>query len=394
MASKSTSGKDKAKRQPVISANKQKTRNSNATLDGLAVKSAAKRTRKEAKSIVDTDQSASKPSAKRTQKEAKSIVDTDEQSASKPTAKRTRKEAKSIVDTDEQSASKHAAKRTRKVLNKKEKQGLCSFLNAVDISVLVYATRSKLNEQSLTESLKHFVDKLFKNEPLLQCILVHHRERFVELFAGCQKGADSFLRFQLQWHHHCSAFLLSKEYSLSVINLEKSVKTSVASLRAQWLDFCEDHCISIDDSKKVMIPISSSVYELLLERSNDFQSSLDATSTSSESTQLPTSLVDGDDVYLRFGGAALCDMLHQRYKQIKGCPETQRNVLSQEITILQAINMKDKSKLPQYLMYRDNGYMYFPDVTFIPFLRDLDEVVKGVINTDTIQDDDQIIKVI
>ena len=55
--------------------------------------------------------------------------------------------------------------------------------------------------------------------------------------------------------------------------------------------------------------------------------------------------------------------------------------------------MKDKSKLPQYLMYRNNGYMYFPDITFIPFLRNLDVVVKGVINTDTIQDDDQIIKV-
>ena len=55
--------------------------------------------------------------------------------------------------------------------------------------------------------------------------------------------------------------------------------------------------------------------------------------------------------------------------------------------------MKDKSKLPQYLMYRDNGYMYFPDVAFVPFLRSLDEIVRGVINTETIQDDDQIIKV-
>lgn len=235
-------------------------------------------------------------------------------------------------------------------MNKKEKQGLCSVLNAVDISVLIYAARIKLNEQPLPESLKNFVDKLFKNENLLQGILVHHRERFVELFTECQKGVDSFLRFQLQWHHHCSAFLLSKEYSLSKINLEKSAETSVATLRSLWLDFCEDNCIPHDDSKRVMIPISSLVYELLLDRSNDFQKGLNATSTSSESTQLPTSSVDGDDVYLRFGGAALCDMLHQRYRLIKGCPETQRDVLSQEINILQAINMKDKSKLPQYLM--------------------------------------------
>ena len=117
-------------------------------------------------------------------------------------------------------------------MNKKEKQGLCSFLNAVDISVLIYAACIKLNEQPLPESLKNFVDELFKNEHLLPGILLHHRERFVELFAECQKGVDLFLHFQLQWHHHCSAFLLSKEYSLSKLNQEKSAETSVANLRS------------------------------------------------------------------------------------------------------------------------------------------------------------------
>ena len=77
------------------------------------------------------------------------------------------------------------------------------------------------------------------------------------------KFVFSFLRFQ--WHQHCNAFLLAKEYSLSVIHLDKSGETSVASLRKQWLDFCDNHYIEINDSKRVMIPISSSVYELLLE---------------------------------------------------------------------------------------------------------------------------------
>ena len=251
--SKSSSGKNEVKQQPSINTCKRKAMNSKEFLDGLAVKSAVKRAGKETKSIVNTDeqlaskptarktckeaksideQSTSKPAAKRTQKEAKSIdideqsaskpaakqtrkeamsIDIDEQSASKPVAKQTRKEAKSI-DIDEQPASNPIAKKTCKVLNKKEMQGLCGFLNALDISVLIYAARIKLNEQPLPESLKNFVDKLFKNEHLLQGILLHHRERFVELFAECQKGVNSFLRFQLQWHHHCSAFLLSKEY--------------------------------------------------------------------------------------------------------------------------------------------------------------------------------------
>ena len=103
---------------------------------------------------------------------------------------------------------------------------------------------------------------------------------------------------------------------------------------------------------------------------------------------------DGDDVYFGFGGAALCDMLHQHYKAIKGCQDTKRDLLSQEITILQAVNTKDKSRLPQYLSYRDRGFMYFPHVDFIPFLRDVDNTVKQVINIETLQEgDDAIIKV-
>ena len=64
--------------------------------------------------------------------------------------------------------------------------------------------------------------------------------------------------------------------------------------------------------------------------------------------------------------------------------DSQRDNLSQEITVLQAINTKDKTKIPQYLRYRDREFMYFPDISFILFLRSLDEIVKEVINTDTV----------
>ena len=82
-------------------------------------------------------------------------------------------------------------------------------------------------------------------------------------------------------------------------------------------------------------------------------------------------------------------MLHLHYEKIKNCSETRRNILSQEITILQAIKMKDKSKLPKYLMYHDDGYMYFPDVPFIPFLQSIDDLVKSVLNVETIQDNER-----
>ena len=47
----------------------------------------------------------------------------------------------------------------------------------------------------------------------------------------------------------------------------------------------------------------------------------------------------------------------------------QRDKLLQEITILQAMVMKDKSNLPHYLKYRDRGFMYFPNVSFVPLLQ-------------------------
>ena len=120
------------------------------------------------------------------------------------------------------------------------------------------AVNGKLAEQSLPDPFKVFADVLFHNEQLCRDILIHHCCRFVELFIESQKGADSFLHFQLQWHQHCSAFLLSRSYPLASIQLEKNAEASVAGLRSQWLDF---YGISDLDSKKVMVPISSAVYE-------------------------------------------------------------------------------------------------------------------------------------
>ena len=220
------------------------------------------------------------------------------------------------------------------------------------------AVNGKLAEQSLPDPLKEFADVFFHNEQPCRDILIHHRCRYVELFIECQKGADSFLHFPLQWHQHCSAFLLSRSYPLSPIQLEKNAEASVAGLRSQWLDFYESNGISDLDSKKVMIPISSAVYELLLEKAEEFQKNLNPQGSGASSAS-SSSLTDGDDVCFCFSGTALCDMLQQHYKSIKSCQNSQRDILSQEITVLQAINTKDKTKIPQYLRYHDRGLCIF-----------------------------------
>ena len=70
-----------------------------------------------------------------------------------------------------------------------------------------------------------------------------------------------------------------------------------------------------------------------------------------------------------------------RYTRKSQCSDDQRNVLSQKITVLQAINTKDKLCIPGYLKYRDRGYMYFPDPLFVPYLHEVDMVLKQVVNS-------------
>lgn len=69
----------------------------------------------------------------------------------------------------------------------------------------------------------------------------------------------------------------------------------------------------------------------------------------SEMSEIDITRDDDDDVYYRFGGAALCDMLKLRYKQIKTCPIEWKDIISQEITVLHVVSTKDKSSIPGYL---------------------------------------------
>jgi len=95
------------------------------------------------------------------------------------------------------------------------------------------------------------------------------------------------------------------------------------------------------------------------------------------------SVADPDDVYYRFGGAAIASMLHSRYAQIKVGSLNAKHKLSIEISVLQKISVhkqEDKSDVPAYLKYRDNGFMYFPCIELIPFLKAVDISTKDNCN--------------
>ena len=137
-----------------------------------------------------------------------------------------------------------------------------------------------------------------------------------------------------------------------------------------------------------MMAFSSALYNSLLEHVSSFQAS--QSEGAAGSTVVHTAEEDG--VYYCFGGGALCEMLHRCYKQIS-C-SSDKNLMSVEISILQAINTKDKSDVPQYLQYQDRGFMYFPHKIFIPFIRKLDTDLKKFINVQSCnKHEDSLIKV-
>ena len=275
-------------------------------------------------------------------------------------------------------------------MNKKMRKTLESSQESIDTSVLVHEAVARI-KQEFPDSDTHLtslVNGLCDAKQLLGELTEFHRDTFAALHVICKKEKNSQLQFQPRWYSYCSVFLLEEQYSLAAINLEEVAHPVLTKLRQKWLDFCKEHCTSVIASKPVMMAFSSALYNPLLEHVSSFQAS--QSECIATSTVVPTDEEDG--VYYRFGGAALCEMLHHRHKQI--CCSSNKNLMSIEISILQAINTKDKSDVPQYLQYQDRGFMYFPHKTFIPYIRKLDTNLKKFINVQSFnKHGDNLIKV-
>ena len=281
-----------------------------------------------------------------------------------------------------------------KLIPKSKRVSLAMDLGKTEPYVLLEEIKSLFTSQfSDNRCLGEFVAILCKNDQPLYSIVIHHRDDFARLYVDCDKSP---IHFQLDWYAHCSAFLLGEDMTLAAVGFDESnVKySSLVNTRKTWIQFCRDNSTTISDSKPVMIAISSAVYNYLLKQVSVYQKSLTGQPSGREISEGLSATYRDDDVYYHFGGGALCDMLKNRYKQIKNCPSTHRNLLSIEISLLQAINNKDKSSIPAYLKFRDRGYMYFPHNRFLPFLRNLDTLIKTVVNDEGFtQHGDELIKV-
>ena len=284
------------------------------------------------------------------------------------------------------------AKRKFKLLNAKERKSMLKFLDSdLHDTVLAEVVKNDLKQQSLADNLKSLIEVLCDDhECLLTKLITCHRKCFAQLYIDCKKMADPMLNFQICWHNQCSTFLLSDDHNIAVLNLKELPGCDISSTRDAWLYFCSANGAAVPESNPVMMTITATIYRVLLDCVLNFQESL----TTPNGSVAVSEYTDGDDVYYRFGGAAICDMLKLHYKQIRSCSDKQRDHISQEIVILQAIKTDDKSIIPEYLKYRDQGYMYFPHASFIPFLKTVDNTVKTVVNSNGLEENgSELIKV-
>jgi len=165
--------------------------------------------------------------------------------------------------------------------------------------------------------------------------------------------------------------LVKDTADLAQMKLDPSDNATTAMLitRQQWVSFCQ--------TKKATPEIFLLVFlgEIFTKLLRISQSVL-AVSSQAAASNSTTVSVDPVDVYNRFGGATLASMLHNRYKAMKLAQTKNKEMVSQEIHILQALNTKDKENIPKYLQYRDKGNMYFPCEELLPFLQGVDVSVK------------------
>ena len=64
----------------------------------------------------------------------------------------------------------------------------------------------------------------------LDSIVIHLRDTFVHVYSKCdgRQTKEKYCAFQLEWHKHCSAFLLDKSPSMDTVRLPESENKDLA----------------------------------------------------------------------------------------------------------------------------------------------------------------------
>ena len=245
------------------------------------------------------------------------------------------------------SSKKKRVNSKKRALTKAERKRLSERLHEADLPLLWHQITCKLNESRPTISESNSQssdshaghndhDKLLtmvlsaSTASDLNKIVLHLRDTFVRMYSKCEgrQTKEKYCTFQLEWHKHCSAFLLENSLPMDTIGLPESDNKG---RRIEWIQFCEGAGVNQEARNRVMIEICAAVYNFLLQRVSQFVKE-EIVGEHSASDTVPSA--DSDDVLYRFCGAALASMLHSRYKLIWTCPLERKDAVSQEISLL------------------------------------------------------------
>ena len=167
-----------------------------------------------------------------------------------------------------------------------------------------------------------------------------------------------------------------------------AVDSIISNVIPKWMEFRRNqlNICPAYHANAVLITVQGAVFRYLVHTVAKHIPSLvqDETRTTPQS-----SLPEPNEVYYKFGGAAIAEMLRKRYtmyRSMYSCPEHKRCKIVEEIAVLKAMECSDKSIFPPSLQYRDNGFMYFPDEFSIPFIKSVDDKVKQVANNQRVQE--------
>ena len=193
------------------------------------------------------------------------------------------------------------------------------------------------------------------------------RNLYNAIYTKHTTGTDKYTKFQLDWYRNCSSLL--QEH----ISAENNHPCLLEAAK-KWIEFKNVYNMySSFHLNCVMITVQSAMFKQLGKHvAQEISATINKNVCPTTSTVLTE---EPDDVYYRFGGAAIAEMLHNRYRSIHTSPYLKRSTIASEITILKGMECKDKSVIPASLQYRDRGFMYFPDQSFIPFIKAVDSKV-------------------
>ena len=273
-------------------------------------------------------------------------------------------------------------KRERKALLKGEKKKMVQIVKDLDAAELSLRSVTDIRTKQMMNG-KDIGSFCSSVDPKgLNFLAQHLQEGFVKLYNDCSSEKEHYLQFQIKWHKHCSYLLVEKNYQLTQLGLhpDDPISREVFMVRSQWHKLKEQHSLGNVTSCTFLSLFCSCVFENLLQECHKVMQKFKKLADVQKDP-----VADSEDVYYRFGGAAIASMLHSRYEKLKQHSGDDKQ-LSEETTILQKLSIhkeQEKEHIPDSLKYRDKGHMYFPCKELLPLVKEVDVSSKECTNTES-----------